>query len=130
MSFLYYAGIGLTGLVAGLLSGLFGLGGGALIIPALVLVFGFTQHKAQGTSLVALLLPVGILGVMRYWKAGNVNWIAGLIIAVGLFAGAYFGAGWANKISEVWLKRAFGIFLVLVGIKFILTRTVPAAAGN
>jgi len=123
MSFLYYAGIGLTGLVAGLLSGLFGLGGGALIIPALVLIFGFTQHKAQGTSLVALLLPVGILGVIRYWKAGNLDLIAGLIIAAGLFAGAYFGAGWANKLNEVWLKRAFGIFFILLGIRYILTKT-------
>lgn len=130
MSFLYYAAIAATGLAAGLLSGLFGIGGGALIIPALVLLLGFTQHNAQGTSLVALLLPVGILGVIRYWKAGNLDLIAGLIIAAGLFAGAYFGAGWANKLNEVWLKRAFGIFLVLVGIKFILTRAVPAAAGN
>jgi uncharacterized membrane protein YfcA len=122
MSFLYYAGIAATGLAAGLLSGLFGIGGGALIIPALVLVFGFTQHKAQGTSLVALLLPVGILGVIRYCKADNVDWIAGLIIAGGLLLGAYFGAGWTQKLNEVWLKRAFGIFFILLGIRYILTK--------
>lgn len=117
-----YLIIAVIGVAAGILSGLFGVGGGVLIIPSLVLVLGFSQHDAQGTSLVALLLPVGLLGVIRYWKTGHVNWIAGLIIAVGLFAGAYFGAGWANKINEIWLKRAFGIVLILVGIKFALTK--------
>jgi len=122
MTFLYYAGIAGVGLAAGLLSGLFGIGGGALIIPALVLIFGFTQHRAQGTSLAALLLPVGILGVLRYHKAGHVDIVAGLIIAAGLLLGAYFGAGWADKLSEVWLKRAFGVFFILLGIRYILTR--------
>jgi len=125
MSVWQYIAVGVVGISAGILSGLFGVGGGVLIIPSLVILLGFTQHQAQGTSLVALLLPVGLLGVIRYWKAGNVDWIAGLIIAAGLFAGAYFGAGWANKIDEVWLKRAFGILLILVGIKFILTRAAP-----
>ncbi len=122
MSHIQYAGIAILGLAAGLLSGLFGVGGGALIIPVLVLIFGFTQHDAQGTSLVALLLPVGLLGVIRYWKEGHVNLVAGLIIAAGLFIGAYFGAGWANKLDEIWLKRAFGLFFILLGLKFILTK--------
>jgi len=121
-----YIFVSVVGLAAGMLSGLFGVGGGVLIIPGLVLILGFTQHEAQGTSLVALLLPVGLLGVIRYWKAGNVNWIAGLIIAAGLFIGAYFGAGWANKIDEIWLKRAFGILLILVGIRFILSKATTA----
>ncbi|MBN2379632.1 sulfite exporter TauE/SafE family protein [candidate division WOR-3 bacterium] len=121
-----YILVGVVGVASGMLSGLFGVGGGILIIPSLVLILGFNQHEAQGTSLVALLLPVGILGVIRYWKAGNVNWIAGLIIAAGLFVGAYFGAGWANKINEIWLKRAFGILLILAGIRFILTKAAPA----
>ncbi len=120
MAFLNYLGIGAIGLVAGILSGLFGIGGGTVIIPALVMILGFTQHKAQGTSLVALLLPVGILGAIRYWKAGEVDFIAGIIIAAGLFVGAYFGAGWAVGLSEVWLKRAFGIFFILLGLKYII----------
>ncbi|MCK4232199.1 sulfite exporter TauE/SafE family protein, partial [candidate division WOR-3 bacterium] len=62
------------------------------------------------------------LGVLRYWKAGDVNWMAGLILAGGLLVGAYFGAGWAEKLNEVWLKRAFGIFFILLGIRYILTR--------
>lgn len=120
-----YLLVAVVGVAAGILSGLFGVGGGVLIIPGLVLLLGFSQHQAQGTSLVALLLPVGILGVIRYWKAGHVNWIAGLIIAVGILLGAYIGAGFAIKISEVWLKRAFGILLILVGIRFILTKAAP-----
>jgi uncharacterized membrane protein YfcA len=122
MSSLHYIIIAVVGLAAGLLSGLLGVGGGALIIPALVLILGFSQHDAQGTSLVALLLPVGLLGVIRYLKAGHVNLVAGLIIAAGLFVGAYFGAGWAIKLNEVWLKRAFGIFFILLGIRYILTK--------
>jgi uncharacterized membrane protein YfcA len=117
-----YLLVAVTGLAAGLLSGLFGIGGGTLIIPAMVFILGFSQQKAQGTSLAALLLPVGILGVIRYWRAGDVDWIAGLILAGGLVIGAYFGAGWAIKLNEVWLKRAFGIFFILLGIRYILTK--------
>lgn len=106
-----YLFVAVVGVAAGMLSGLFGIGGGTLIIPALVFIPGFTQHKAQGTSLAALLLPVGILGVIRYHKAG------------GLLVGAYFGAGWAGKLNEVWLKRAFGIFFILLGIRYILTKS-------
>lgn len=84
------------------------------------MLLGFTQHKAQGTSLAALLLPVGLLGVIRYWKSGDVDIVAGIILAVGLFAGAYFGAGWAEKLSDIWLKRAFGIFFILLGLKYII----------
>jgi len=120
-----YLFVAAVGVAAGMLSGLFGIGGGTLIIPALVFILGFTQHNAQGTSLVALLLPVGILGVIRYHKAGDVNWIAGLILAGGLLVGAYFGAGWAGKLNEVWLKRAFGIFFILLGIRYILARSAP-----
>jgi len=106
MSVLNYILIALTGLAAGMISGLFGIGGATLIIPALVFIFQFTQHKTQGTTLAAMLLPVGILCVIRYWKQGNVDWIAGLILAAGLFAGARFDAGWAGKLNEIWLKRA------------------------
>ncbi|NLI98460.1 sulfite exporter TauE/SafE family protein [bacterium] len=120
MEILRYGGIAVLGVVAGLLSGLFGIGGGTVIIPALVMLLGFTQHKAQGTSLAALLLPVGLLGVIRYWKSGDVDIVAGIILAVGLFAGAYFGAGWAEKLSDIWLKRAFGIFFILLGLKYII----------
>lgn len=120
MGVLYYIVVAATGLVAGMLGGLLGLAGGTVIIPLLVLLLGFTQHRAQGTSLAAMLLPVGILAVIRYWKAGDVDVLAALIIATGLFVGAYFGAGWAEALSEVWLKRAFGIFFILLGLKYLI----------
>lgn len=90
------------------------------MIPCMVILVGFTQHKAQGTSLAAMLLPVGILAVIRYWKAGNVDIVAAVILAGGLLVGAFFGAGFAEHISDLWLKRAFGIFFVLLGLKYII----------
>ena len=79
------------GLAAGVLSGLFGIGGGLVIVPALVILFGFPIKTAVGTSLFALLLPTGLLGVLEYWKTGQLRPAAGLWIAPGLFFGAYFG---------------------------------------
>ena len=80
------------GVAAGVLSGLFGIGGGLVIVPALVVVFGFPIKTAVGTSLFALLLPTGLLGVLEYWRTGNLRPAAGLCIALGLFFGAYLGA--------------------------------------
>ena len=92
-----------------------------LVIPALVFILGFTQHEAQGTSLAARVLPVLLLGAIRYWKAGDVKVIAALILAAGMFVGTHIGAGWAIKLDEIWLKRAFGILFILLGIRYILT---------
>ncbi|HEV3164852.1 MAG TPA: sulfite exporter TauE/SafE family protein, partial [Isosphaeraceae bacterium] len=80
------------GLVAGVLSGMFGIGGGLVIVPVLVIGFGLDQKVATGTSLFALMWPVGLLGVIEYWKAGQLRASQGIWIAVGLFVGAYFGA--------------------------------------
>ena len=107
------------GFVAGLLSGLFGVGGGLVIVPALVLFFGMTQQSASGTSLVALLLPVGLLGVVEYYRSGIISMekiSIGLIIAVGLFAEAYFGAIIATHISNDLLRKAFAAFMGIVAI--------------
>ena len=82
------------GLSAGVLSGLFGIGGGLVIVPALVLIFGFDTKTAVGTSLFVILLPTGLLGVLEYWKNGDLKIAAGLWIALGVFFGAYFGASW------------------------------------
>ncbi len=111
----------LIGLFAGLLAGLFGVGGGVIIIPALVHILHFGQHMAQGTSLMALLLPVGILAVVNYYKAGNVDIKAGLLIGLGLFIGAYFGALIANNLSDDWMRRLFSLFIILVGIKMFFS---------
>jgi len=110
----------LVGLSAGVLSGLFGIGGGIIIVPALVLLFGMTQQTASATSLVALLLPVGILGVMEYYREGRISmenvWL-GLLLAVGLFLGAYFGARIATHVSGTVLRRAFALFTGIVALR-------------
>lgn len=105
------------GLGAGVLSGLFGVGGGVLIVPALVFLRGMTPHAAVGTSLGALLLPVGILGALAYYRSGNLDFRASLLIALGLFLGAWFGARLALSLSPVHLTRAFAVFLVLVAVR-------------
>jgi uncharacterized membrane protein YfcA len=105
------------GFVAGILSGLFGIGGGLVIIPSLIYILKFNQHLAQGTSLVALLLPVGLLAVIKYYKSGNVDIKVGLLIGLGLFIGAFVGAIFANNLSDTTMRKAFAAFIVLVGIK-------------
>jgi uncharacterized protein len=102
------------GFGAGILSGIFGIGGGIVIVPALILLARLTPVTATGTSLVALLLPVGALGAWEYYKRGHLNVPAALFIALGLFFGAYLGARLAQHLSPVQLKRAFAILLVLV----------------
>lgn len=108
------------GLAAGVLSGLFGIGGGVLIVPALV-YFGALPFKvATGTSLGALLLPVGLLGAMTYWKAGNLDVRASLLVAIGLFLGAYVGARLAQGTPPATLQRLFALFLLLVAIRMFV----------
>lgn len=102
------------GVFSGILSGVFGIGGGVVIVPALIFLARFAPVSATGTSLAALLLPVGALGAMEYYRRGHLNIVAGLWIALGLFFGAWLGAKLANQLSPVQLRRAFAIFLVLV----------------
>jgi uncharacterized membrane protein YfcA len=102
------------GLCAGLLSGLFGIGGGILIIPALMFFAKMQPSTATGTSLGSLLLPVGALGAWQYYKNGHLNVAASLLVALGLFVGAYFGASYAQGLDPVTAKRSFAVFLVLV----------------
>ena len=109
------------GLAAGVLSGLFGIGGGLVIVPALAVVFGFPIKTAVGTSLFALLLPTGLLGVWEYWKAGNLRPTAGLCIATGLFFGAYVGAVYASTVSQTAVKRLYAVFLLVVAMYFLFS---------
>jgi uncharacterized membrane protein YfcA len=113
--------VSLLGLFAGVVSGLFGVGGAVVIIPGLVLIAKLPQHTAHGTSLAALLLPVGLLGVMQYAKRDQVHWGYAAVVAVGLLIGAYFGARFAGPISDVTLRKAFGGFLLLMSAKLLLT---------
>lgn len=112
----------LIGLLGGIFSGAFGIGGGTIMVPALVYFLGLTQHQAQGTTLAVLLMPVGLLGVMRYYYAGNVKINMAILIGAGFILGALLGAHFIHGLSESTLKRAFGIFLVIVGIKMALLR--------
>lgn len=107
------------GVVAGVFSGLLGIGGGTVVVPALVFFYGMTQHKAQGTILTAFLPPVAILAFMRYYQAGNVDLKAAALVAVGLFLGSYFGAGISHSLSEPMLKKVFGVFLIVVAYQLI-----------
>ena len=111
----------LIGLGAGVLSGLFGIGGGIVIVPALLFFAGMLPATATGTSLGALLLPVGALGAYEYYRNGNVEVRASLLIAAGLFFGAYAGAKLNQTLSPVQAKRAFAVFRVLVAARLWVT---------
>src|SRR5690606_36212107 len=110
----------LVGLAAGILAGLFGIGGGVLIVPALVYFAAMPIKTATGTSLGAMLLPVGLLGALAYWRAGHLEFRSAFIVAGGLFLGAAIGARMALTMQPAMLQRAFAVFLVLVGIRMFL----------
>jgi uncharacterized protein len=101
--------------VVGVVGGLFGSGGGTLLVPALVLLFGFEQHRAQGTSLVALVPPTGLLAFLNYAKAGEVNWTAGLLIMPGVFFGAMAGTRLAEHLPPHRLRRVVAVLVFAMG---------------
>jgi len=109
----------IIGLLAGVLSGLFGIGGGVIIVPALIYVAGFRQHMATGTSLAILLPPIGIAATYEYYRHGNVNVRAAAIIAVAVLVGGWLGAVVANRMPGPQLRLAFGIFVVCLGVYLI-----------
>ncbi len=110
----------LIGLTAGVLSGLIGIGGGIIIVPALVYFLGFSQHDAQGTSLGLLLPPVGILAVMNYYKKGFLDIKVVLIMAIAFIAGAFLGSKLSVTLSEDKLKKFFAVVLLLIAGKMLL----------
>ena len=112
----------LLGLVAGVLGGLVGIGGGTIIVPALVLLFGFAQHKAQGTTLALLVPPIGILAAWTYYKQGFVDIKAAAFICLGFFLGGLAGARIATHLSGPVLTKIFGVYLLLIAIKMIFTK--------
>jgi uncharacterized membrane protein YfcA len=124
----------IIGLAAGILSGLIGVGGGIIIVPALVFFLAFNQKQAQGTSLGILLLPVGILGVMQYYKNGYIDLKVVLIVSLGFVIGALFGSKWAVKLPEAMLKKAFAIVMVITALKMFMsaspTKTAAAKQAN
>ena len=109
------------GLGAGLLSGFVGIGGGVVIVPALVFLLGLSQHEAQGTSLFVLVMPVVFLALTNYWKTGNVNWKYGLIIAIAFIIGGYFGSKLSLKLSPQIVKLVFGLLMAYVSFQLIFS---------
>jgi uncharacterized membrane protein YfcA len=109
----------LAGIVAGALSGLVGVGGGVILVPILVLIFGFAQKEAQGTTLAMLALPVGILAALTYYKAGYINFKAVGWIAAGFLLGSFAGSHMAVQVSEHAVSKLFGGILLIIAIKFL-----------
>lgn len=109
----------LIGLAAGILGGLVGVGGGIIIVPSLIYFLGFTQKEAQGTSLGILLLPVGILGVLQFYKAGYVDMRTVWLVSFGFLVGSYFGSKIALSFSQVTVKKIFAILMILIALKML-----------
>ena len=112
----------LIGIVAGILGGLLGIGGGIIMIPAMVFLMGFSQHQAIGTSLAVMLPPIGLFAAMNYYKAGQVNLKYALIIAVAFMAGSWLSSKFALSIPESALKKVFSVLLVLLAIKMFFSK--------
>lgn len=112
----------LLGLFAGTFSGLIGIGGGTIIVPALVFLFGLSQHQAQGTTLALLVPPIGFLAAWTYYKQGYVDLKIASFICIGFFLGGLIGAKFATKLSSVTLERVFGVALLLISLKMIFAK--------
>lgn len=110
--------------VVGVCSGLFGVGGGVILVPLLALLFGYEQHVAQGTSLIALVPPTGLLAFLNYSKAHEVSWLVGLLIMPGVFFGALYGSRLAQKLSPRRMRRVFAGILFAIGIWQIVSAWV------
>lgn len=109
----------LIGLGTGIAGGLLGIGGGIIMIPALVLLLGFNQHQALGTTLAAMIPPIGFFAAYEYYKNGHVNVPVAALIALGFIVGGFFGARIAVSIDAELLKRIFGAILLLISLKFL-----------
>ncbi len=109
----------LIGLAAGFMGGMVGIGGGVIIVPALVMLLGMSQHQAQGTSLTMILFPVGILGVINYYKQGYVDFKYAGLLAVGFFIGSFLGSKYSLSLPQLTVKRAFAIVMMVLAVKIL-----------
>ncbi|NLE64799.1 MAG: sulfite exporter TauE/SafE family protein [Elusimicrobia bacterium] len=110
----------LIGLMGGIFGGLFGIGGGSIMVPVLVWGFGFSQHMAQGTTLFAFILPAFWLAAWTYYKAGHINIPVAVAMTVGIAVGGFLGARWAHVLPAPLLKKMFGVLIILLGMKLVL----------
>jgi uncharacterized membrane protein YfcA len=111
--------LSVIGILAGIIAGGMGVGGGIIIVPALVLIFGMSQHQAQGTSLAVLLPPISFLAVIKYHKDGYIDYKFALILAVAFFLGSYLGGLIAVNLPAKTLKKIFGILMLFAGLRMI-----------
>jgi uncharacterized protein len=109
----------IVGMAAGMLAGLVGVGGGIIIVPALVYFIGLNQHSAQGTSLALIMLPVGILGVLQYYKTGNVDFKIVGFLAIGFIIGSFFGSKLALSLPQETVKKIFAILMIVLALKML-----------
>jgi uncharacterized protein len=110
------------GIITGIVAGMLGIGGAIIMIPALVFMLGFGQQEAQGTSLAVMLPPIGIFATYNYWKAGQVNLKFAMILAAAFIIGSYFGSKFALALPQSVLKKVFGVLLLLVAAKMLLSK--------
>jgi uncharacterized membrane protein YfcA len=115
-------GFVLVGLAAGICGGFFGIGGAVVMIPCLVFIFGFSQHQAQGTTLAAMVPPIGLLAAIKYYSQGHVKIWPAAAIALGFFFGGYLGSMLVGKIPDLMLKKMFGFFLLLISLRLIFVK--------
>lgn len=115
-------GLLFIGLLAGSASGLIGIGGGVIMVPALVMLLGFTQHQAQGTSLAVMIPPVGLLAAMHYYKEGHFDIRFAAIVAAGFFIGGFFGGKFAVDLPEDTLRRIFAIVLMIIAARMFFSK--------
>ena len=115
----------LIGIAAGMLSGLVGVGGGLIIVPGLIYFLGFSQHSAQGTSLGLILLPVGIFGVLQYYKQGNVDVKVVWLLAIGFLAGSYLGSKVALNLSQETVRKIFASLMIVLAVKMLFFDKKP-----
>lgn len=120
----------LIGFFAGILSGFVGIGGGVIIVPALVFFLGLSQHEAQGTSLFVLMMPVVGLAVYNYWRENSINWNYGFIIALAFVIGGFFGSKISLKLSPSFVKLVFGVIMAYVSVRLIMSGLNAIKNGN
>ncbi len=122
MTYYTIGGVLLVGILAGVLSGLFGIGGGVVIVPALVMIVGLSQQTAQGTTLAMLSIPVSLIAALNYTKAGMVSWKYAVILAVGFMVGGFFGSKVAVGLDGQLMKKMFAILMIVLAIKMLLEK--------
>lgn len=110
------------GVAAGVLSGMLGIGGGIVLIPALIFIFGLTQLQAQGTTLALMIPPIGLLAALRYYRAGNVKLEVAGFICLGFFIGGLIGANLVQNLPEPLLRKAFALFLFLISLRMFFAK--------